>query len=889
VLLAIGLWVALSRISSLERKLERFENALNILKRDALKERTQASMPPPAAEVATHQRASAPKEATPGDLAAVREVQVVRPSVPPAPAPVPAPVSIAREPPRSPPPGPPTSPSIDEVVVGFVRDYFTGGNLVVRVGIIVLFFGVGFLLKYVAEHAHLSIKVRLAGVALGAVALFIVGWRLRERRRGFSLALQGGAVGILYLTLFAALKFYQLLPVGVTFGLMAGLGVALCLLAIRQDSLALSMLGAIGGFLAPLLTSTDAGNHVQLFSYYALLNLFIVVQAWFKAWRPLNLLAFVFTFGVGIAWGVLRYEPAKFATTEPFLLYFFMTFIAIAVLFAHRAAPRLTHYVDGTLVFGTPVVAMALQMELVRDIVDGRAFSALGAGTVYLLIAAWLHGSQRDTLRLLKESFLAIGVAFLTLAVPLWLDDTWTAATWALEGAALVWIGLRQQRWLSTCSGILLQFVAAAAYLVQDDAQAAVIPVANAQCMGALILGVAGLFCARFAAQANPMLKAVGQMPSNLLLAWGMGWWLFASGNEVQEFVSVVWRSGALLGLCAVTALAAGALVRPLSWPALRAPALLILPVMIAAALAWSALGLHPGSEAGWLAWPAGFAALWLNLWWHEASLPGRMTAVLHGLALWLLALLISWELHWQLVQITAPGAVWAGAVWGVAPTLLLAVLASGLVERCWPLRNFALDCRRWVACGAAAVLVVWSLWLNIVSDGAAAPLAYFPLLNPLDISVGLALLVIAGWLRAVWRAGEDLVARDLQPWMLGVMTAATFFWLNAVLLRTMHYWGGVPYRLDDMLASTAVQAALSIFWTLLALGAMLWANRVGWRVMWFGGAGLMAVVVAKLFLVDLVRVGTVPRIVSFLVVGLLMLVIGYFSPLPPARKSADA
>jgi uncharacterized membrane protein len=33
--------------------------------------------------------------------------------------------------------------------------------------------------------------------------------------------------------------------------------------------------------------------------------------------------------------------------------------------------------------------------------------------------------------------------------------------------------------------------------------------------------------------------------------------------------------------------------------------------------------------------------------------------------------------------------------------------------------------------------------------------------------------------------------------------------------------------------------------------------------------------------------VGTVERIVSFVVVGLLMLVVGYFSPLPPARKEA--
>jgi len=111
------------------------------------------------------------------------------------------------------------------------------------------------------------------------------------------------------------------------------------------------------------------------------------------------------------------------------------------------------------------------------------------------------------------------------------------------------------------------------------------------------------------------------------------------------------------------------------------------------------------------------------------------------------------------------------------------------------------------------------------------------------------------------------------------------FVWLNAVLLRTMHHWRGIPYEAEALLADTAIHTALSIFWTVLALGAMLWANRSLQRVVWFCGAALMGVVLVKLFLVDLARIGTVPRIVSFLGVGGLMLVIGYYSPLPPDTR----
>ena len=55
----------------------------------------------------------------------------------------------------------------------------------------------------------------------------------------------------------------------------------------------------------------------------------------------------------------------------------------------------------------------------------------------------------------------------------------------------------------------------------------------------------------------------------------------------------------------------------------------------------------------------------------------------------------------------------------------------------------------------------------------------------------------------------------------------------------------------------------------------------------WIGGATLLVMVVIKLLLVDLARTGTVAQIVSFIGVGLLLLVIGYVAPLP-ARRSGD-
>jgi uncharacterized membrane protein len=84
------------------------------------------------------------------------------------------------------------------------------------------------------------------------------------------------------------------------------------------------------------------------------------------------------------------------------------------------------------------------------------------------------------------------------------------------------------------------------------------------------------------------------------------------------------------------------------------------------------------------------------------------------------------------------------------------------------------------------------------------------------------------------------------------------------------------------------VQTSFSILWTLIALATMVFATRRGLRVAWLAGGALLLVVVAKLFVVDLSNVGTIARIVSFIGVGVLMLVVGYFSPVPPRVREED-
>ena len=119
------------------------------------------------------------------------------------------------------------------------------------------------------------------------------------------------------------------------------------------------------------------------------------------------------------------------------------------------------------------------------------------------------------------------------------------------------------------------------------------------------------------------------------------------------------------------------------------------------------------------------------------------------------------------------------------------------------------------------------------------------------------------------------------------LLAIAGFVWLNAMLIRGFHHYGGVPYHVDAWLRSLAVQTGITLLWTAIAL-AVMWASaRRAWRAPWLVGATLLAAVVLKLLLIDQSGTGTVTRIVSFIGVGVLMLVIGYVAPLPARREAS--
>ena len=164
------------------------------------------------------------------------------------------------------------------------------------------------------------------------------------------------------------------------------------------------------------------------------------------------------------------------------------------------------------------------------------------------------------------------------------------------------------------------------------------------------------------------------------------------------------------------------------------------------------------------------------------------------------------------------------------------------------------------------------------------APLPYIPLLNPVDIVQAAGLYALYTWLRAADTADAE---REKQYPL--VLATLAFVWVNSIVLRSIHHWLDVPYVAHELFNSIVAQAAFSLLWTLTAMVMMVIGTRKLQRPPWFTGAALLTVVVAKLFLLDLANSGTVERIVSFLGVGVLLMVIGYVAPVPPGNTETQS
>ncbi|UTY56676.1 DUF2339 domain-containing protein [Massilia sp. erpn] len=674
---------------------------------------------------------------------------------------------------------PPPPPQPPQWLVA-AKAWLFGGNLVAKVGLLILFIGVSFLLKYTAARVTVPIEFRLAGIVLADIALLAWAWRIREKRPAISLPAQGTALAMLMLVTFGAFRIYHLIPGGLAFAVLFVLTAFTCLLAVLQNAQWLAIFGIVGGFAAPILASTGGGSHIGLFSYYALLNAGVLAIALLRSWRALNLLGFAFTFAIGTAWGVLRYEPENYLSAQLFLLLFFLYYVGIAIAYAHKQAPRLKHYVDGTLVFGTPMLAASLQFSLVKGMEFGMALSAMALGLFYAVLALAL-ARRRERYGLLVDALLALAIVFGTLAIPFALDGRWTSAAWALEGTGIVWVGLRQRQPLAWGFGLLVQAGAWVSFLGAIsgiDTQAAL---HSNLWLGFLLLAAAAFMMAlQFRAQQGEQTPPAFRLLAALFLGGAALWLTGGAWTEIFLRTSGSTMSNLLMASALFTAAALGWIARRMAWSlagsfALAVQGLAGLTLLMLLASQWPGFPVPSNlfdtpALGGMLLLAGALFSSWSLMRHGGKELAGLSPLCLAWSGLWWLLMvapiLAGWlTTHYALLNNSNP--VMSELPWP-AYCLLIAISTPAAMRMA---HRLAWPDLRWAAAPAWALLfavTLHMLTLMYAEDRlpAGAPWVAYA-----------ALLLMNEWLMRVWqRCGWDLPApalkalhtvRSAGPWLM--------------------------------------------------------------------------------------------------------------------------
>lgn len=807
-----------------------------------------------------------------------------------------------RRPPQA---GPPALAGALAVVWGWLR-----ANPMLYAGLCVFLTGIAFALGYLVRHGYVSLEVRLALVGLAGLGMQALGWRLRRRNALYGLGLMGGGAVVLYFVLFTAARLELLSPLA-ALGMMVALVLGVAVLALAADAEVLAALSAVGGFLAPVLLSTGSADYLGLFGYYAALCLGNAFLLRFRAWDIPTLISFAAVYGIGGLWGGRSYEARMFFPVELFLLFFFVLFSFMQLQLAAHAdamdartagrAGAARRYLHASLLFGLPLLTFSYQYYLVRPYPYMAAFSALGMAAWHIGLGWRLRRRDGAARRLTREALLVLGLGFSALAVPLALNLSWTTCTWALQGLGLIWLGLRQKRPLLRFLGYALQLLAATTFMDLFSLRELIsLPgglLDNRMACG-LVMTLAALLLVHFCSRHRNVL---GRQEREMLLPWqiwAMIWWLSTGLNILSGFLDVQEQLFANAALV-FTVLSCVLWVRigtRLNWRAFAAAGHLLLPALLLSQWRFLPdlgllpfLPLRPPPAVSPLAWShGGLAALplaWASFVFCLRTMPWPSSGdryrkiVANAVLLSVPGLLLPAASN-GLGRLPLLGPAWS--------LLLLTILAAAflfLLRRGsrLPILSGPADPVRWSGLVLSLVLACW-FCLFCALPGAAAPLPYIPLLGPLDMAQSLCLLTCLYWLRGMRHTGFP--PERLYRGLLAGFGAGAFALCTVVAARAVSWYAYCPYTAAALVRSPVLQAVLSVLWGSIALGLVLTASRVfRQRKLWFAGAALLGLTLCKLLLFDLADRQTVYRIISFLFLGLLMLGMGYFCPLPPKRR----
>ena len=804
-------------------------------------------------------------------------------------------VSVVPEPVNSEPPVEPTSGTVAKIQVDtekavvsvvpgrlakqatMVKNWLTTGNVPVKVGVLVSLVGMGLLIREATIRGFLTIETRLGGLTVLALLMVFGGWKTRHTRRVFGLTIQGGGIAALYLVCYAVFGVYELLPSWLGGPAVVGVSVAAVVLAVTQDAMVLAVMGIVGGAVAPALVYTQPGDHVLIFGFYAALSVATAVIIWFKKWHQLAVVSWYMVLPIAATWLWVHYNTDDWTKIQPFLAVIVLTHVMVPLITVRYNKPAVGDAWTRVLLFGVPFSAVFLQYLLVGHLENGAAWSVLGLATVHT--GLWLLVRRWDA-PLATWAYAALAVGFAVMTVPFAFDVFYTSVAWVAQGAVLVWWGSRLGNRYAVWGGAALQLVAgqitAFLLLSRFPYEQGELVIANRQFLSVAAVTAAGFVSAWAVHRRRSVPFHDGLTWAGV--TWATLWWIVGGLVETSQ-QAPEGQTGALMVVFVVVSLSVGAFIGKLArWSHLTTMGWLILPTAAVWVLSPTGLAFD---GVGWGVWAVTIGCFyWVFHMWKHVNYPATWdTYQKEALHMWRA---IGWFLTAGVVSLgtlTNIDSV-AEGMWHLVAfvAVWLAFVAVPLVPTATRLfgKHIGLY-QRVCSRGALIVASATTSVIILMNSGNIQPLPYLPLFNT---TIVLAVLCGLGWITWAKRTGAP------KPKVPPLMILATVGVVASTeIARTFHHWFGVNWDVNDVMSDPGFQVALSVAWAIVGLSGMVAGARMGHRAMWIAAGAVMAGVVGKLFLVDLSSLSATSRTVSFLVVGGLMILVGYLAPVPPPSK----
>jgi uncharacterized membrane protein len=332
---------------------------------------------------------------------------------------------------------------------------FIGENLINKIGIAILVLAIGYFVKFAIDNDWVGPIGRVGiGIACGAI-LIAIAHRLRNSYKAFSSVLVGGGLAVFYFTITLAYHQFHLFNQTASFIILIVITIFAVILSLLYDKQELAVIALVGGFASPFMVSSGQANYNALFIYLLILNIGLLIIAYYKAWRVLNIVSFGFTVVV-FASVLYTLTAATYSVGFTFASIFYVLFFIINV--AHNVRENKKFIAsDFTILLTNTALYFAAGLYLLTVMKEEqfRGLFCVSLGVVNLVLSYILFRNRKVDTNIL---YLLIGITltFISLAAPIQLHGNSITIFWASEAVLLYWLYQRSAIQLMKLTSLLL-------------------------------------------------------------------------------------------------------------------------------------------------------------------------------------------------------------------------------------------------------------------------------------------------------------------------------------------------------------------------------------------------------------------------------------------------